>query len=58
MNKDEIIERRVYTNPQITYIKLDNDISLALESTPPEGPNEGISSIEHSLHNNPYNNIG
>jgi len=33
------IEKRVYTQPQIECVKLDNEISLALES-PPAGPDE------------------
>lgn len=33
--------KRVYSKPLIKSIKLDNEISLALESTPAVGPNEG-----------------
>jgi len=29
-----------YVSPQINIIKLDNDVSLQLESVPPIGPNE------------------
>jgi len=32
--------KRVYTAPQIERVELDNEISLALESTPPIRPNE------------------
>ncbi len=32
--------KRVYTTPQIERVELDNEISLALESSPPIGPNE------------------
>jgi hypothetical protein len=34
--------KRVYTAPQIERVELDNEISLALESTPPIGPNENM----------------
>ena len=34
--------RRVYTAPQIERVELDNEISLALESSPPIGPSEEI----------------
>jgi len=33
-------EKSSYNSPKIEQIKLDNEISLALESTPPTGPNE------------------
>jgi len=32
--------RKLYLSPEITSIKLDNEISLALESAPPKGPGE------------------
>lgn len=49
--------KKKYITPRIEWIPLDNKISLALESNPPEGPNEGLSSIEHSFNNNPYSNL-
>jgi hypothetical protein len=33
-------EKRVYLQPQIFCIELDNEISLALTSAPPAGPDE------------------
>ena len=33
--------KRIYNKPEIVCIELDNNISLALESTPPNGPDEG-----------------
>lgn len=39
-------KKRTYTTPEATIIKLDNEISLALESTldfPPAGPGESYS---------------
>jgi hypothetical protein len=40
---EKSIEKRMYNNPKIVCVKLDNDISLALESSPPDGPGEGAS---------------
>jgi hypothetical protein len=34
------MEKKKYSTPEIEQIKLDSQISLALESTPPEGPDE------------------
>ena len=34
------INKKTYIKPQVELIKLDNEISLALQSTPPEGPGE------------------
>lgn len=41
------MEKLTYTTPQIERIKLDNEISLALESAPPVFPGEGISATEY-----------
>lgn len=35
-------EKRMYSYPEISCIKLDSEISLALESNPPLGPNEDL----------------
>jgi hypothetical protein len=40
---NSIIEKREYTCPQLECVKLDTDISLALESPPP-GPEESFRS--------------
>jgi hypothetical protein len=38
--------KKIYTAPEIELVELDNEISLALESSPPEGPGEtGISNM-------------
>jgi hypothetical protein len=34
------MEMKLYKSPQIEKISLDNEISLALESSPPDGPSE------------------
>ena len=35
-----LMEKKKYISPRIEWIPLDNEISLALESSPPEGPGE------------------
>ena len=42
--------KKKYTSPAIEIIVLDNEISLALESTPPVGPSETLNFKE----NNPF----
>jgi hypothetical protein len=51
--------KKTYTTPQVELIFLDNEISLALESSPPEGPDEGALISPEFMHNDPYrNNMG
>jgi len=57
MNTEQNKEKRIYMCPDIISIELDNEISLSLESNPPEGPNEGFSSIKQSFNYNPYDNL-
>lgn len=47
--------KTIYTTPEIEILFLDNDISLALESSPPEGPDEGYNknSTPDYFNNNP-----
>jgi hypothetical protein len=40
MNNLSIEKKRMYFAPELGIIKLDNEISLAMESDPPEGPYE------------------
>jgi len=35
-----------YISPRIEWIPLDNEISLALESSPPVGPGETLNSVQ------------
>jgi hypothetical protein len=47
--------KKTYTAPRIEWIPLDNEISLALESFPPEGPDETSNAkIPCFLDENPY----
>jgi hypothetical protein len=56
---DKTTEKRIYLNPTILLIKLDNEISLALQSSPPAGPDEGVSFAPEYFNNDPFNtNIG
>jgi len=48
---DFSIKKQSYIQPEIRFIQLDNEISLALESNPPDtAPGEGVYNIQ-----NPYN---
>lgn len=50
MTNSEIFSQNIsskpYITPEISIIKLDNDISLALESDPAVGPGEQVYNIE------------
>jgi len=54
--------KRIYIVPQIEQIKLDNEISLALESTPSETPPlgpGGFGQAPEHFNNDPFkNNLG
>ena len=52
INKNNI--RRVYQSPAIETIKLDKEISLLLESDPPEQDRELSLIAPENLNNNPY----
>ena len=51
----ESTNKKSYLTPQIEQILLDNEISLALESAPPAGPDETSLSPEY-LKNDPFKN--
>jgi len=49
------MEKRIYSTPQIEQIKLDNEISLALESTPPNtAPGESYLKQPDYFNNDPF----
>lgn len=50
------VRKRTYHTPVIDRIKLDNEISLVLESNPPVFPGEDFSKTS-DLSNNPYMNV-
>jgi len=47
-------EKRMYSTPSLVRIKLDHEVSLALESTPPDGPNESITFAPDYFNNDPF----
>jgi hypothetical protein len=56
---NKMTEKKMYINPQIELIKLDSEISLALQSAPPAGPDEGLSFAPEYFNNDPFrNNMG
>ncbi len=64
INKDAIFTLPVrgrgmkkYTAPQLELISLDNEISLALESAPPAGPDETYNEAPNFMRVNPFKTI-
>lgn len=51
---ENIKDQKVYNTPQITIIQLDNEISLQLESSPPEGPGEPTGFSTEYITNDPF----
>ena len=45
--------KKTYSTPELICIQLDNEISLALESNPPFGPEETLNTriIENNINN-------
>lgn len=52
-NIKKMTGRRIYNHPKMVCIELDNEISLALESTPPIGPDETRQVIDYNQ-NSPF----
>jgi hypothetical protein len=46
--------KKKYLAPQVQLIALDNEISLALQSSPPDGPGETMNYNIESDINNPF----
>jgi hypothetical protein len=51
--KENNTAKRIYLNPTIDFILIDNEISLALQSEPPVGPGESLSLIPEFVNSNP-----
>lgn len=49
-------DKRVYMQPEVETILLDNEISLALESDAPVGPGEGMLITPEHFNNEPFRN--
>jgi hypothetical protein len=46
MKANNIIQsKKTYIQPLIDTVILDNEISLSLQSSPPEGPDEGMAEL-------------
>ena len=52
--KNNASNRRVYVMPDIERIILDNEISLALESSPPSAPGEEANNTSEYFNNDPF----
>jgi len=48
------IEKRTYETPKLEIVKLDNEISLILESGPPTGPGWETSAAPEYFNNDPF----
>jgi len=49
------MEKRIYITPCVESVKLDNEISLQLESlNPPNGPGETSSNRPEYMNNDPF----
>jgi len=46
--------KKIYSTPTIETIELDNEISLALQSSPPVGPDEGFNMFQNTNFANPF----
>lgn len=46
--------KKKYIAPHIESVQLDNEISLVLESTPPEGPGENVAMLQHYKSNDVF----
>lgn len=53
---NKITKKRNYLPPIVDKIILDNEISLALESSPPDGPGEVYNNAPKFLNSNPFKN--
>lgn len=51
---ERMTEKREYCSPVIEQIMLDHEISLTLDSTPPEGPGESLTKAPEYFNNDPF----
>lgn len=49
------MKKGVYFSPKITRIRLDNEISLVMESDPPVGDGETVNLIRGRNNSDPFN---
>ena len=53
---EKTTKKRIYNRPEIVCVELDNEISLALQSTPPDGPGETSMLTPEYMKNDPFKN--
>lgn len=51
-------KKNIYIQPTIEVVILDSEISLALQSTPPDGPGESANYYPEYLNKSPYVECG
>lgn len=51
---NNISQKKIYCIPLIKRVKLDNQISLQLESNPPIGPDESFNGVPKFSINDPF----
>lgn len=54
--ESNFLQKKKYLSPDIQCVLLDNSISLALESSPPEGPYEVINQDTKYFNIEPFKN--
>jgi hypothetical protein len=54
--KNILRAKKEYIMPQVKCINIDNEISLALESTPPGAPGEVYNTAPQHFNSNPFKN--
>ena len=58
MNTSHVTDqKKKYLSPEIICVELDNEISLALASSPPEGPGEGSNILQNNSLQDPYKSL-
>ena len=50
-------KKRSYSPPSMERVRLDNEVSLVLQSAPPFGPGENISSSSLYYSNDPFKTV-
>ncbi len=51
---NKTVEKRIYNTPMVVRIKLDNEISLQLESDAPAGPEESFFKAPEYFKTDPF----
>lgn len=54
ITSERTTKKRIYNSPEIVCVELDYEISLALESSPPDGPGEYAKLSPEYIGNDPF----